>query len=321
MQALEAVVAAIEQLTGSSIIAGDVTAQTLSAAYAALTRLVAEDIRTGTVQADSLSAAAADVVSAAMRTLDVDYAHVRDLDADEAIITDGVAGALLIERLAASSAMMASATLGELVIRGDDGGYYQVTVQAGGTVGVAPVTVTEDEIAAAQTNDGRKIVETAIDVGSLNAGELRAQSAVIADIFTQALTAGKITAGQALLSSASIPELYTTAIKAIGDSIDLSANALIRMLVGTADYVNAVFSFSSEGLRTRIRRADGTYSKWSTMITENGFYIDHEDVQGHVGAFHEDLFEPRSIRMGNLTAKPSGNGWCWSVAANSGEGA
>ena len=41
-----------------------------------------------------------------------------------------------------------------------------------------------------------------------------------------------ISASQAFLASATVPELYVTSITAIGDSMDLSANESINLIVG-----------------------------------------------------------------------------------------
>ena len=79
-----------------------------------------------------------------------------------------------------------------------------------------------------------KIVETEADIAELNAGNIRAQTATVASIFTAALTAGKITAAEALISSATIPQLYATSIQAIGNTLDLSANQSVSIAVGNA---------------------------------------------------------------------------------------
>ena len=314
VQALEAVIAAIRSLSATEIHVGTLETDTLAAAFAHLTELVAEDIRAGTVQANTLSAVTADIVSTAMATLDVDYARVRDLDADEAIITDGEARSLYIDRLAVTSANLLNAVIGRLVLTGDDGSYYAVHIGSGGGIGLEEVTIDESEIAAGQTADGRNIVTDAINAESLSGRSVHAESAILGTVLTHALSAGQITATEATLASAAIPELRTTAISALGSELLLSASEAVRVFIGNAENYNTTFSFGSDGLRTRIRRADGSYSKWSTLVTPDGYYIDHADVPGHVGAFHEDLFEPRSIRMGGLTCREtSAGGWVWNV--------
>src|SRR5699024_10217501 len=95
-------------------------------------------------------------------------------------------------------------------------------------------TVSAGEIEAGETQDGRQIVASTANVASLNATTIKASQAIIATIFTESLTAGKITAGDALIASATIPTLYVTSLKAIGDSIDISANGSIELVVDAA---------------------------------------------------------------------------------------
>ena len=117
-------------------------------------------------------------------------------------------------------------------IQGDDGKYYRVYVGADGIVYTEEITVSAGEIAAGQTSAGQQIVETNANIKNLNAQNIKAASAIIDTIVTSALTAGKITATDALIASATIPTLYATAISAIGDTLDLSANQSITLMVG-----------------------------------------------------------------------------------------
>ena len=60
--------------------------------------------------------------------------------------------------------------------------------------------MTQDEIAAGQTEDGRQIVATTINADSINGTTINAQQAILNTILTNALTAGKITAAEAMLA-------------------------------------------------------------------------------------------------------------------------
>ena len=309
LQALEAVTAKIRSIDAAEIRTTDITAQTLTAALAKLARVIAEDIRAGSLAANSLSATAAELVTAQVGLLDVDYAHVKDLDADEAIITDGEAGSLYIDRLSVTSANLVNAVIGHLVLTGDDGEYYGVHVGAGGVIGLEALELTAEEIAAGVTGDGRQIVADVITAEELSGSTVKAESAILGTILTHAVQAQKVTAMEAVLASADITDLRVRALNALGRELLLAAEEAVRVLIGNAADYNATFAFTDEGLRTRIGG-----SKWSTLVDEAGFYVDHEDVLGHVGAFHEDTFEPRSIRMGELVCKPtSGGGWAWKV--------
>ena len=309
VQALEAVTAKIRSIDATEIRTTDISAQTLTAALAQLSRVIAEDIRAGSLAANSLSATAAELVTAQVGLLDVGYAHIKDLDADEAIITDGEAGSLYIDRLSVTSANLVNAVIGRLVLTGDDGNYYGVHVGAGGVIGLEALELTAEEIAAGVTGDGRQIVADLVTAEELSGSTVKAESAILGTILTHAISAGKVTATEATLASAEISELRASALEALGRELLLQAEDAVRVLIGSAEDYTGTFSFTDEGLRTRI----GT-SKWSTLVKEDGYYIDHEDVAGHVASFHEELFEPRRMRLGRVVCKAtSGGGWAWKV--------
>lgn len=164
---------------------------------------------------------------------DIDFSKIKDLLAGDMIFTAGKAGELYIERLAATSAMMLSATLGRLVIQGEDGEYYEIAVSSDGTIHTSITEVTEEDIAAGETPVGKPIISTSAVISDLNAQSIKASSGIIDDILTVALSAGKITAAEAMLSSATIPTLYTTSLKALAGSLNLSANDSVKIMVGS----------------------------------------------------------------------------------------
>ena len=161
-------------------------------------------------------------------------AEIKNLLSNALILQEGIADSMMITNLAVTSANLLNATIDKLVLKGSDGKYYRVFIGADGTIQTEEVTVTEGEIAAGETGDGRQIVATTANVGSLNATTVKASQAIIGTIFTESLTAGKITANEALIASMTAPLLYTTAITALGNSLDLSANESIRLTVGSS---------------------------------------------------------------------------------------
>ena len=230
--------AAIDQLNANSITAvtgafNNLTVNdALYAAFARVIELSAQHISAGSIDTDKLTAAIVEALAVYGKTGEFDFAKIKDLVADAMILQEGVANSLYITNLAVTSANLLSATIGELVLKGDDGKYYRVYVGADGIVYTEEITVSAGEIAAGQTSTGQQIVETNANIKDLNAQNIKAASAIIDIIVTNALTAGKITATDALIASATIPTLYTTAIKAIGDTLDLSANESISLIVG-----------------------------------------------------------------------------------------
>lgn len=207
--------------------------ETLNAVVASVADARIKNASITTAQISDLRAEIAKVITLSAQDGKFDFASIRDLLAKAMILEQGVAGSVYIKNLVATQASFVGATLGSLVLKGEDGKYYSVTVQSDGTIHTQQTTVTDTEISAGQTSDGRQIVATDANIANLNASTIKAESAIIADIYVGALTAGKISASEALIASATVPELYVTSIQAIGDSMDLSANKSIRLLLGS----------------------------------------------------------------------------------------
>ena len=195
-------------------------------------------------QIDDLDAAVASILHAQVATGKFDFAEVENLLANVFSLLQGVAGSMYITNLAVTSANLLNATIDKLVISGEDGKYYQVFVGADGKIAAQEVTVTESEIAAGETSTGKQIVAATINAASLNGQMVNAQQGAFNAILTAALTAGQITANDALLASASIPMLYVSAIRSLGDSIDISANRSITLLVGDVSGAQNTAEFS-----------------------------------------------------------------------------
>lgn len=216
-----------DAVTADKIAAGAIDTEAINAVTAEIKKIVA-----GSISANEITTAIMNALAVYGKTGEFDFGKIKDLVADAMILQQGVAGSMMITNLAVTSANLLSATIGELVLKGDDGLYYRVYVGADGIVYTEQITVSAGEIAAGQTSTGHQIVETNANIKNLNAQNIKAASAIIDTIVTSALTAGKITATDALIASATIPTLYATAIKAIGDTLDLSANESISLIVG-----------------------------------------------------------------------------------------
>lgn len=225
---VEAVRAHIGSVTAESI-----ATDALTAAFANLLRVAAGDIEAGRVETDRLAAAIVDVVTVQARTGEFDFAAASNLVSSALSLQRGQADSMYITNLAITSANLLNATIGRLILRGDDGNYYEAGVGSDGVIRTAPVEVTEDERAGGQTADGRQIVEDAVNADSIAGRTVQAAEAVLGTVLTRALNAGQITASDALLASASIPALYVTSVAALGERIDISANAAITMLAGS----------------------------------------------------------------------------------------
>lgn len=207
--------------------------ESLSAMVASIAQAKIDDAKITTAQISDLRAEIAKVITLAAQDGKFDFASIKDLMAQAMILEEGVAGSVYIKNLVATQANILGATLGELVLQGADGNYYNITVQSDGTISTEQVTLTDGEISAGQTSGGKQIVATTANVDALNATDIKAQSAIISSIFAGALEAGKISAQEAFLASATVPELRVTALKALGDTLDISANEQIRLIVSS----------------------------------------------------------------------------------------
>lgn len=232
---LAAALADVILLRAQQITADSIETDELAAQYAEIMALLVGNLTAGDIQADKLGAALAEFVTMYAGVGEFDFATIQNLVAKALSLEQASAENVYIKNLAVTSANLLSATLGKLVLKGDDGRYYRVFVGSDGSISTEEVELTGPEISAGQTAGGQQIVETMMNVGSLNATNIQASSAVINQILTTALTAEKITAADALIASATIPALYTTSIEAIGAGLDLSAKEYIQLVVGDVD--------------------------------------------------------------------------------------
>lgn len=234
IQTLNAVIA---QISKAHITDADIewaSIEKLTAAVASIAEAKIENATITIAQIENLEAEIANIVALTVSTGTFDLAAIKNLLSSALILQEGVADSMMITNLAVTSANLMNATIDKLVLKGADGKYYRVFIGADGTIQTEEVTVTDGEIAAGETDEGRQIVATTANVGSLNATTIKASEAIIGTIFTESLTAGKITANEALIASITAPSIYTTAITALGNSLDLSANESIRLTVGSS---------------------------------------------------------------------------------------
>ena len=223
--------AKIVELRANEINADNVNVDELAVKIADVIKMRVDKIDATMIETDELAAALAKFTTLYASVGKFDLSTVSNLLANALILEAGVANSMLITNLAVTSANLLNATVDKLVLKGSDDKYYHLFVGASGKITTEEVTVTEEEIEAGQTTDGRQITATTTNVADLNAQSVKAKEAILGTIVTKALTAGKITAVEATLTSAVIPTIYTDTITALGNSLDLSANASITATV------------------------------------------------------------------------------------------
>ena len=293
--------AAIASIAKAHITDADIewaSIENLTTAVANITKATLNDADIKWADIQNLTATIADVAALTVKTGDFELADIRHLLSSALILKQGIADSMLITNLAVTSANLLNATVDKLVLKGSDGKYYHVFVGDDGDISTEEVTVTEAEIEAGQTSDGREITATNANIAELNAQNVKAKQAVFDDIFTEALTAGKITANEAFLASATIPVLYTTALTAIGDEIDISANTSINLLTKEVDSVSTAASEAAAKAESALQEVDETKERTTVLesqastlqnqmsLTQSGLdYIQTEsipDLEGRV---------------------------------------
>lgn len=254
---LTALQASIHELIAGTITAQDITAHSITSdliqAGAITTDLLAADsvtaekiksgaitadmitsgiINAGTISAETLAAVhaklkTADIADAQIGNADIDYAQIKDLHAgsaylDQAVFRESVGGKLFVDRLAIGYGQMVSATIGDLVLKGSDGNYYQVDVGLNGNVtGTLIPEPSAEEKAAGHTNAGRTIVETELTAQEINTSNIYATHALMDEI-----TAAIINVDALFAREATIAKI---------NAMDITSNTYLRAVIGDWD--------------------------------------------------------------------------------------
>ena len=232
IQGVDAELARITQAEIGKVKIGAAQIQDLKAQVAQIVTAVIQTAVIDWAQIEELKAAIIEVLHAEIQVGTFTLAEVENLLAEALVLEQGTAGSMYITNLAVTSANLLSAMLGKLVLKGEDGKYYQVMIGADGTIHTQEVQPSEAEIEAGETESGQGIVDTSANFADLTAQNIKGNEAIFQTILAQSMTAGKLTAGEAMIASATIPTLYATSIQAIGNSLDLSANESISLIVG-----------------------------------------------------------------------------------------
>lgn len=232
IQGVDAELARITQAEIGKVKIGAAQIQDLKAQVAQIVTAVIQTAVIDWAQIEELKAAIIEVLHAEIQVGTFTLAEVENLLAEALVLKKGTAESMYITNLAVTSANLLSAMLGKLVLKGEDGKYYQVMIGSDGTIHTQEVEPSEAEIEAGETESGQGIVDTSANFADLTAQNIKGNEGIFQTILAQSMTAGKLTAGEAMIASATIPTLYATSIQAIGNSLDLSANESISLIVG-----------------------------------------------------------------------------------------
>lgn len=248
-QALEAITAKME-----SCVAGTITASQMYADIFEATSGIVGDLRTQNFTSAIANISYAQIANLVANTADIDFARIKDLVANKAVITKGTSGKLYITELAVTDANMLSLTVGQLVVKGADGRYYQLVVDPESEDGFSlrEVEMDGDQLAD-NTVAGGKIIENSITARELNVETIFADEAIIREIL-----AGYGQFGDLEAINGFIGKLETQLIQSSG----------LKVLVkDDIDSLRTEVNQRTDGLEARVEANENGISTLQTGVT------------------------------------------------------
>lgn len=302
-------------ITSEKIAAGAITAEKLEAdiidavsieaIVAHIDKIVSDNITT-----DKLYTALAEINSAVIKYADVDMEHVKDFTADEAIISRGVGGQIFISRLAVTEGNMVSLTVGELVVKGEDGCFYAVSVDDDGNIKTTLKQVSNDDVKDLSLNAGEKIIEGTVTAACLNATDIFAENALIKQLMAANIDVDTLMAREAFIN------LLRTSQIVGGKSITMIAEDAAAAMNAAKNTAKTFRQESAPGVAEGVKSGD-IWVKPSTgaiyqadavgfSIDENGvLYLEHISGDGYVARIAVD--DPYSLEVNfDISVAPDG---------------
>ena len=299
-----AIIDAID-VRASSITADTINTDKFAAAIAKIVQLKVEQIDADNISTDTLAAVLGEFVKLYSETAGFDFATIKDLQAGTAIIEKGVNGKLYVADLAVTEANMVSLTVGELIVKGADGRFYTIGIDADGNVTTTIKQVENDDVGDLSINAGEKLIEGSVTAKTLNAQEIFADSALIRELIAANLDVGTLFAREATIAQL--------------NAIDISGNEFLRLMAReeirfevdplksavdavqqTADDANATaanvrtwMTFDTDGLKQ-----GKSGSNYSTLIDDVGFHILQKDEK--ISSFAKRQLAVEEVRVGKV---------------------
>lgn len=230
-EAVTAIRADIRQLVAGQITTDQLYVDLAAIAVAQITAANIEKANIDWASIKNLTAAIADIANASIGTAKIDWAKIYDLTADTAIITEGVGGKLYIARLAVTEANMTSLTVGELMVKAEDGSFKRITVDADGSVKAETVQVEGGNVAD-NTISGGKLIENTITARELNVESIFADTALIRAIKAANIDVSDLFAAEATISELNGWLIKAETITALQGQLNLWASEKINLAVG-----------------------------------------------------------------------------------------
>lgn len=291
-EAVTAIRADIRQLVAGQITTDQLYVDLAAIAVAQITAANIEKANIDWATIKNLTAAIADIANASIGTAKIDWAKIYDLTADTAIISEGVGGKLYIARLAVTEANMTSLTVGELMVKAEDGSFKRLTVDADGHVTAETVQVEGGNVADA-TISGGKLIENTITARELNVESIFADTALIRAIKAANIDVSDLFAAEATISALNSWLIKADTIQSLQGQLNLWASdkitaAVSGVEIGGTNLLHGIsvwgiidgegFSYDSSGasaMGTYVAQNDG-----SLLVTNSGsnLRVSHSDI-------------------------------------------
>lgn len=218
-----------EKIAQGAIVADKLAASAINAVFA---HIAEADIDWASIR--DLETVIATITSATINAADINWAKIKDLVTGRAIITQGEAGQLYIAQLAVTEANLVSLTVGELMVKGQDGGFYAVSVDETGQIVTERKEVANDDVRDGSIHGGQKLIEGSVTAEVLNAQQIFGDSAIIRQLIAENLDVDTLFAREAMINKI--------------NTLDITGNESIRLYVQKQDAINVYLRVTENGL-------------------------------------------------------------------------
>ena len=226
----------------------------LSAAIADIATAKIGEAEIKSAQITDLEAEVARIAAAKIAVADIDWAHIKDLVAGTAIFTAGEGDKLHIARLAVTEANMVSLSVGELLVKGQDGSFYSVSVDAEGNIVTEKKQVVNDDVGDLSINAGEKIIEGTVTAACLNANDIFANNAIIRQLIAANIDVDTLFAREATINAL--------------NAMDIRGNEYLKL------YVTDAVDNISVGGRNLLRSTNQGATNWGWSMQTGGKVIE-----------------------------------------------
>lgn len=259
-----------EKIAAGSVTAEKLSADEIKAFIIEAVQAKIGEIVAGKITSDELFAAILGAVKLSAETGSFTFAEIKNLLANTLFVVQGVGEKVQIANLSVTEANIVSLSVGDLLIRNENGEMVRIYVDGDGNI------QTGDPIADG-TLSGAKIIQGSITTAQLNTDEIFANDGTVMN-----LIAGNITANQAFIDS-----IVTTTIGNLSGMLDLyvrrdNLETYLRLLT---DGVHVGQSGkSSEVVVTPetvdVRMNGATYSQFASNYVQFGNYQIRRSADG-----------------------------------------